>query len=87
MTLLKFFLEFGKHGLGALWIPYALVSGWLLYQAVRASKSGWKQQKKDGTTDYGKENIPIYKTAQFIGVLILTVIAVIVHFAIQGSYK
>lgn len=86
MTFLKFFLEWGKHGLAALWLPYIIVSIILLYQYFKARKSGW-YQNKDGVNTAGTGKLPWYKYHTLVGWLIITGVAIIIHFAIQASYK
>lgn len=43
MTLLKFFLDWGKYGLGALWLPYFILSAWFWYQIIRNRTNVLKQ--------------------------------------------
>lgn len=86
MYLLKFFLEWGKNGLGFLWVPYIALSAWFLYQTYKARKSGWRQDTLAGTTE-GKEPISLLKIGAFKFFLALTGFAIIIHFVIQASYK
>lgn len=87
MHLLKFFLEWGKHGLAFLWVPYLVVSAILLIQAYRGSKSGWYQNDNVSGYKEGKENIRFWKSHKFYGWIGITVAAVIIHFVIQASYR
>lgn len=85
---LLFFLEFGKHGLAALWIPYGLVTAWLLIQTVIAHNSGgYKQGAQGQAPTLDNKKTPLWKIPQFKGAIILTIIAIVVHFCIQASYK
>lgn len=86
MYLLKFFLEWGKNGLGFLWVPYIALSAWFLYQTITALRSGWRQDNLGGTKQ-GKESVSIWRIGAFRYFLGITVIAVIIHIAIQISYK
>lgn len=86
MTLLKFFLEFGKNGLGALWIPYIGLSIWFLYQTYVAYNSGGTQQVPGGRID-DNEKTSLLKIGAFKFFLAITVAAVIIHFMIENSYK
>jgi len=85
---LLFFLEFGKHGLGLLTVLYVLLSGFLIVQAI-IKRNKNQQYVGDGANqrqlkDQPKQ--PIYKIATFKMWIILTIIAIIIHFAIQASY-
>lgn len=86
MTFLKFFLDWGKHGLGALWLPYIIVSIILLYQHFKAVKSGWYQNKA-GVNTQGKGKLKWYQYHKLMGFFAITIAAIIIHFAIQASYK
>ena len=84
MTLLKFFLDWGKNGLGFLWVPYISLSIWFLYQAYVASKSGWREDSINHHAE-GDENIPFYKQTMFYYFLALTVAAIVVHLLIRSE--
>lgn len=86
MQLLKFFLEWGKHGLGFLWVPYIILSAWLLIQAGIASRSGWYQNDNVSGYKEGKENIRFWKSRKFYGFLAITVAAIIIHFGIKYEW-
>lgn len=87
MTLLKFFLEWGEHGLGALWLAYFIpmgIVGWQVYK-------GWNQP-------YGRNNPTTGKWEQLADktgfknnlkyfLIAFTVAAIVIHFLIQSSYK
>lgn len=87
MTFLKFFLEFGEHGLGLLWFPYIGLSGWFLYQTWKAHGSGGKRQLPEGGYVYDDEKTPIHKIPQFWFFVALTVAAVVIHLMIQSDYR
>tara|TARA_R110000868_G_scaffold29391_2_gene109255 strand:+ start:693 stop:953 length:261 start_codon:yes stop_codon:yes gene_type:complete len=86
MTLLKFFLDFGEHGLGALWIPYIVLSIHFLYQTWRAHESGGTQQVPGGVVN-DDDKTPIHKIPQFWFFVALTVAAVVIHLMIQSDYR
>jgi hypothetical protein len=69
--------DFGKNGYGLLWIIYALLSIWFIYQSVKAVH--------DPISSYYKK--PLYKVPVFGFFIAITVIAVIIHFCIAASYK
>jgi hypothetical protein len=87
MTLLKSFFDWGKNGLAFLWVPYAIVMIILGYQLFFAHKKGGKKTTLAGGRVYDDKPNPLHKLPEFWGMVILTVIAIIVHFAIQSSYK
>lgn len=87
MTLLKFFLEFGKHGLGLLWLPYIGLSLWFIYQTWKASTSGGKRQLPGGGYVYDEKKTPVYKIPQFWFFVAITVAAIVIHLIIQPDYK
>jgi hypothetical protein len=86
MYFLKFFLEWGKNGLGFLWVPYIALSAWFLYQTITALRSGWRQDAI-GVKKEGKEPVSIWKIGAFKLFLALTGFAIIIHIAITLSYK
>lgn len=88
MFLLKFFLEFGKHGLGALWLPYIGLSIYFLYQAWQGYKSGWyKVDKATGITS-GTEKLKWYQYHKFSFLWLgITAAAIVIHLLIQSDYK
>lgn len=86
MQFLKFFLDWGKHGLGALWLPYIFVSVILLYQYFKARKNGWYKNSPSGNTA-GTGKLPWYKYHTLVGWMLITLAAIIIHFVIQASYK
>lgn len=86
MYLLKFFLEWGKYGLGFLWVLYAGLSAWFLYQMSQQMKKGGTKQSRDGII-YDNKKTPFYKTNGFKLWLFLTSITIIIHFMIHSDYK
>lgn len=87
MYILKFFLDWGKNGLGALWLPYIGLSIWFLYQTYKAKKSGWRSDSVSGGHQEGTESVNIWKIGAFKFFLAITVAAIIIHLVIQSSYK
>lgn len=86
MYLLKFFLEWGKNGLGALWILYFGLAAWFIYQTITALRSGWRKDTLAGTTQ-GEKSVPIWRIGAFRFLIAITVIAIVIHLVIQSSYK
>jgi hypothetical protein len=87
MQILKFFLDWGKHGLGALWLPYLIVMAILGYQVYQAHKSEYGNYDVKGQWVKISDTTPLLKINQFKGMIVLTVIAIIIHFSVQASYK
>lgn len=85
MQLLDIF-DLGKHGLAWLWAPYIIVSIILLYQHFKAVKSGWRQDK-DGVHTEGSGKLKGYQYHKLVGWILITIAAIIIHFAIQASYR
>lgn len=88
MFLLKFFLDWGKHGLGALWLPYIGLSILFIYRSAIAYKSGWyKVDPVKGITS-GKEKLKWYQYHQFaIYWVAITIAAIVIHLLIQSDYR
>lgn len=70
----------------ALTIFWLFLTGWLVYQAVKAHNSGWDQQTKSGIVG-GKEKTPYTKIPQFWGAVIVTVLYGIALLFIASDYK
>lgn len=86
MHLLKFFLEWGKHGLGFFWVVYAGLSIWFLYQAYVGYKSGWYRIDKQGVRTEG-QRLKWYEYHKFsIFFLGITLAAIIIHFGIKYEW-
>jgi hypothetical protein len=70
------------------WLPF-LGSLLALYVSYGASRSGSSKQVDLGTpnahTEYSKENVPIYKVAQFKYFVVLQIIAWIICIAVNRS--
>jgi len=84
---LLFILEWGKHGLGALWLAYAIpVTIWIV-QTIKAVKSGWVQDAPTTGHSEGKEKLSIGKYHKLWYILAASIAALIIHLVIQASYK
>lgn len=91
MTLLKFFLEWGEHGLGFLWVIYAGLMIWFAYQTYRTwYNSETRITDLPGGQRIEEKNQPkmsLVEIPTFWFMVALTIIAGVVHFIIEASYK
>lgn len=84
MTLLNIFHTGGVTL--ALTIFWGVLTGWFIHQTIKAHKSGWTQQTKDGYKQ-GDEQIKVYKIPQFWFAVILTVLYFIAMLFVASDYK
>lgn len=89
-----FVLDWGKNGLAFLWVPYALVMAILAittyrtwYNSTTQFEDIWENGKKVRKWHRNQPRFKLTQIPSFWVMIVLTAIAIGLHFAIQADYK
>lgn len=66
---------------------WAALTGWFMYQAVKAHNSGWRQTDKYGKEIGGPEKIPYMKIPQTKFAIAVTILYVVALLVIASDYR
>lgn len=88
-------LDFGKNGLGLLWVVYAGLMLWLAFQTWRTHSKPVQVKVEDKTTSVGYrwedtnpvQHTPVTTEPTFWFMVAVTVIAIVIHILITADYK